>query len=165
MTTQFKLTFTYDIEYKPSDTLYFGINLLLGCREFPLRRNTPSDDFSPLSSPTFNFNNATPQSIEFLNSSIIDSVGIDNVKLDTLFSDGNLNQLSFKVGSVALKQIVEFKSTGSLNDFFKAQFTKISDIKLEILIDSEPLIKLKGIPAELKLGKQYGEILLLQWDG
>ncbi len=169
MAITFDLSFKYDIKYKPSDTLYFGINLLLGHREFPLRNigngtGTASGDFSPLSSRTFNFTNVTSQSASFNDRNIIDFDGINDVVLETLFSDNNPSKSSFKVGSVSLRQIVEFKSTGSLNDFFNTQFTEISEIKLNIQFDSSLTVKLVGSSKTLKLGKQYGEILPLQWE-
>ena len=72
---------------------------------------------------------------------------------------------TFKTGSVALRQIVEFNPAngGSLNDFFDKQFTEVSDISLTVKIDTLATT-LVGKPTSVKLGKQFGEILLLSWS-
>ncbi len=169
---KFVLDFKYDIKYKLSDTLYFGINLLLGDREFPLRLNargttgtSSGKDISPRSERTFDFSSNTEITASFTETNI-DAPGIDDITTDMLFSDSNRNKLSFRFGSVALRQIVEFDSRGSLNDFFNTQYTEISDIDLTVITDSSITTKLVGpnMSQKVKLGKQYGEILLLRFS-
>jgi hypothetical protein len=164
MATSFELKFSYDIKYKPSDILYFGVNLLLGNREFPLRFASSAGggpDMSPVSSGTFEF--AGPSRQLLINSSnIIDFDGINEVTNEILYSSNSLNKISFKTGSVALRQVVEFNPKGSLNDFFSTQFTELTNISLVVTTDTNTTL-LKGPPL-VKFGKQYGEILLLSWE-
>lgn len=172
MAVSFELKFTYDINYNLGDTLYFGMNLLLGCREFPLRfagsatsTSGSSIDNSPRSSRTFNFT-AGAQDITFNESNIFNKAGLEDVTKVMLYTDpSNPIAETFKTGSVALRQIVEFNPAngGSLNDFFDKQFTEVSDISLTVKIDTLATT-LVGKPTSVKLGKQFGEILLLSWS-
>lgn len=185
MAVSFELEFDYDIKYKPSDTLYFGINLILGCREFPIRRNgspaptpaptpTPApapalftgEDFTPRSSSTFNFTAVGLRSLSVTDDSILDSDGKDDIKGAMLYTNpSDPSAETFKTGSVALRQIVEFNQSGggSLSDFFNSQYTQISSVSLKVKID-DVTTTLVGKPSSVKLGKQYGEILLLSWE-
>lgn len=167
MAASFNLSFTYDISYEPGDVLYFGINLLLGCREFPLRLKGAAaggggDDRSPRSGSTFNFTGSNTLSIN--DSSIFDSTGIDNIDRQMLYSDATKSdEFTFRMGSVALKLVVEYKpESNHLNDFFNDQFIELSNISLTVTIDGQTTT-LEAKPAQIKLGKQHGEILLLSF--
>jgi hypothetical protein len=92
--------------------------------------------------------------------------GLEDVTKVMLYTDpSNPIAETFKTGSVALRQIVEFNPAngGSLNDFFDKQFTEVSGISLTVVIDSLKTT-LVGKPKSVKLGKQFGEILLLSWS-
>lgn len=172
MAASFTLTFTYDINYNSGDVLYFGMNLLLGCREFPLRFSggaapaAGGNDNSPRSSRTFNFTGGS-QTITFNNSNIFDPTGLNDVTKTMLYNNPSnpADEAAFKTGSIALRQIVEFNPAngGSLNDFFDKQYTEVSGISLIVVIDTLTTT-LVGKPASVKLGKQFGEILLLSWS-
>lgn len=170
MAVNFQLDFNYTMKYVQSDVLYFGLNLLLGCREFPLRfvggTTSGGDDISPKSTKTFNFA-ASDKAITFTDTNIFDSSGKNEITREMLFSDpSNSDQWTFRMGSAALKQVIEFNpSSGSINDFFDDQYIEISNVVLKITItgDSSPFT-LVAKPNTVKFGKQHGEILLLSWS-
>ena len=168
MAASFDLSFNYTIKYVQSDVLYFGLNLLLGSREFPLRfagsTTGGGQDISPKSTRTFNFA-ATKQRITFTNTNIFDSSGVDEITRELLFSDpSNSDQWTFRMGSVALKQVIEFNpQSGNLNDFFNDQFIEISDASLTATITGDSPFQLVTKPSTVKLGKQHGETLLFSW--
>lgn len=169
MAVNFTLSFNYTIKYVQSDVLYFGLNLLLGCREFPLRfagsATGGGDDISPKSTKTFNFA-AINKSITFTDANIFDSSGITEVTRQMLFSDpSNSDQWTFRMGSVVLKQVIEFNpDSGNINDFFNDQYIEISTANLTITIAGDSPFSLVTKPSVLKLGKQHGEVLLFSWS-
>ncbi len=167
MPANFTLTFNYTMKYVQSDLLYFGLNLLLGCREFPLRFASATgggDDISPKSTKTFNFS-AINKDITFTDTNIFDPSGKNEITRQMLFSDpSNSDQWTFRMGSVALKQVIEFSPTSSnINDFFNDQYIEISNANLAITITGDSPFSLVAKPNTVKLGKQHGEILVFSW--
>jgi hypothetical protein len=169
MPANFTLTFKYTIKYVQSDVLYFGLNLLLGCREFPLRfagsaTASGGADISPKSTRTFNFA-AINQPVTFTDSTIFDPTGASEITRQMLFSDpSNSDQWTFRIGSVALKQVIEVNPSGNINDFFNDQYIEISDADLTITIEGDSPFRLQAAKSStVKLGKQHGEILIFAW--
>jgi hypothetical protein len=166
MANSFTLNFNYQINYKRSDVLYFGINFFLGCRDFPIRVRTTGADLSPNSSRTFTFQSSSSLPISVTNSSLISVEGLDDIQLEMLYSHpSQFDEYTFRMGSVGITQTVEFSNSsgGGLDSFFSAnQFTRISDVEATVTIGSTTTT-LVSKPSEIKLGKQYGEILLLSW--
>lgn len=167
MSNSFTLDFQYQINYRSSDILHFGINFILGFREFPIRVfNGGSADISPRSSGTFTFQSPTPLSISITNSSLFSAEGLDDLQLEMLYSDASkFNEYTFRMGSVGIKQVIEFSSNdGSLDRFFSTErFTVISDVIATVTID-DVKTRLRSKPNNIKLGKQYGETILLSWQ-
>jgi hypothetical protein len=166
MTANFKLKFDYEISYKQKDLIYFGINLLLGCREFPLRLKSGDDgsgkDISPLSTGTFNFSS---DELDVTQSSVFDTNGLEIVEREMLYSSSSQsNKYTFRMGSVALRLVVGFNPGGNINDLFDDQFIKISDLTCSVTIDGDGTTQLVAKPSEIKLGKQHGEILILSFE-
>jgi hypothetical protein len=168
MAATFTLDFSYKITYVQRDLLYFGLNFLLGCREFPLRlsggsTSTGGNDISPKSTRTFNFSGKV-EAAKFTQSNIFDTDGINDITREMLFMDSNFNKDTFRIGSVALKQVIEFDSNniGAINNFFDDQYIELSSFNLQVNIDGDSH-SLVARPSTLKFGKQYGEILLFSW--
>lgn len=168
MAAKFQLKFNYKISYKQEDLIYFGINFLLGCREFPLRFKFGSGaaagkDISPLSTGTFNFSSA--DTLDANESLIFDSEGINDIERLMLYT--NTSQAikeTFRIGSVALKLVVGFDPSGNVNDFFDDQFIEISNLSCSVEIVGDGTTKLVAKPSKINLGKQHGEILILSFD-
>jgi hypothetical protein len=170
MANSFTLDFNYQINYKRSDVLYFGINFFLGCRDFPIRVRTSGGsggDLSPNSSRTLTFQSPSSLPISVTNSNLISTEGLDDIQLEMLYSDpSQFDEYTFRMGSVGITQTIEFSNSsgGGLDSFFSAnQFTLISDAKATVTI-GDTTTTLVSKPNEIKLGKQYGEILLLSWQ-
>ena len=166
MANSFTLDFNYQINYKRSDVLYFGINFFLGFRDFPIRVRASGADLSPNSSRTFTFQSPSFLPISVTNSTLISTEGLDELQLEMLYSDSSLfDEYTFRMGSVGITQTVEFSNSsgGGLDSFFSTnQFTQISNVKATGTI-GDTTTTLVSKPSEIKLGKQYGEVLLLSW--
>ena len=125
----FDLSFDYEIKYQRTDLLYFGVNFFLGFHEFPIRvqggasgGTSAGADLSPVST-TFTFN--SPKKLSLSNTSFFYTDGLDKLELEMFYSDSsNRNPWTFKMGSVAIKLMTEFKPAGSgasINNFFFGQ--------------------------------------------
>jgi hypothetical protein len=102
------------------------------------------------------------------NTSFFYTDGLDKLELEMFYSDSsNRNPWTFKMGSVAIKLMTEFNPAGSgasINNFFSDnQYVEISNAAAPVTIGTIAT-KLISKLDKVRLGKQYGEILLLSYS-
>lgn len=101
------LSFTYDKDNFNTTAKFFGIYILLGFREFPLRK---INDRTVLSSQTFTVvNNPTPISFALLNQTeVIDNQGIADLESKDFYFNDILSDDNFRVGSIYIRSRLIF---------------------------------------------------------